>query len=111
MIDSTNLIGRGKPLQSGISRRGYFRAAAASVTASVTGWLASSAHRAGLRVFARTDAEARWQGWQIIERHGGLSRRYRDRRFDTWTRDTPAPDTAAKDRPIRHSCAEGGDLR
>jgi hypothetical protein len=44
--------------------------------------LAATPRAIGARLFAANDAEARWRGWQIIERHGGLSRRYRDPRFD-----------------------------
>jgi hypothetical protein len=38
--------------------------------------------RAGSRLFAMNDAEARWRGWQVTELAGGLARRYRDPRFD-----------------------------
>jgi hypothetical protein len=34
------------------------------------------------KIFREDDRRARDQGWQIIARHGGLSRRYRDPRFD-----------------------------
>jgi hypothetical protein len=44
--------------------------------------LAAILRAIGARLFAANDAEATWQGWQIIERHSGLSRRYRDPRFD-----------------------------
>jgi hypothetical protein len=36
----------------------------------------------GSKIFLTDDCRARDQGWQIIPRHGGLSRRYRDPRFD-----------------------------
>ena len=59
--------------------------------------------RIGALLFARQDIEAGWRGWQIHERHLGLSRRYRDPRFDTWTApaesaelgEEPEPDAAA----------------
>lgn len=50
--------------------------------ASLSGWLASLPRRAGARLFARNDAEARWRGWQITELRGGLARSYRDPRFE-----------------------------
>ena len=34
------------------------------------------------KIFRADDSCARDQGWQIIPRHGGLSRTYRDPRFD-----------------------------
>jgi len=40
----------------------------------------------GDRLFADTDARARQHGWQVTRRHGGLSRRYRDPRFDSLVR-------------------------
>ena len=36
----------------------------------------------GSKIFRADDRRARDRGWQIIPRHGGLSRRYRDPRFD-----------------------------
>jgi hypothetical protein len=41
--------------------------------------------RIGAALFKMHDAEARWRGWLITELWGGLARRYRDARFDTWT--------------------------
>jgi hypothetical protein len=35
------------------------------------------------RLFAMSDAEAYWRGWQITRVHGGFGRRYRDPAFDT----------------------------
>ena len=46
-------------------------------------WLADCLQAAGDRVFAADDRKAREHGWEITCRHGGLSRRYRDPRFDT----------------------------
>jgi hypothetical protein len=36
----------------------------------------------GGKIFRTDDCHARDRGWQIIPRHGGLSRTYRDPRFD-----------------------------
>jgi hypothetical protein len=38
--------------------------------------------RACDRLFAMSDAEAYWRGWQITRVHGGFGRRYRDPAFD-----------------------------
>ena len=45
-------------------------------------WLAYFLRRWGDRRFAMNDTEAYWWGWQITKTLGGLSRRYRDIRFD-----------------------------
>jgi hypothetical protein len=37
----------------------------------------------GGRLFTADDSRAAGHGWQILPGHGGLSRRYRDPRFDT----------------------------
>jgi hypothetical protein len=34
------------------------------------------------KIFRADDCRARDRGWQVIPRHGGLSRSYRDPRFD-----------------------------
>lgn len=68
------------------------------VAAGVSGWLRSACgicvawliglpRRAGLRMHAASDAEARWWGWQVTERHGGLVHQYRDPRFSMLARD------------------------
>jgi len=36
----------------------------------------------GSRIFLAADGRARERGWQVVSRHGGLSRNYRDPRFD-----------------------------
>lgn len=54
---------------------------AISKAASVGAWLTGLPRRAGSRLFAANDAEARWHGWQVTELAGGLARRYRDVRF------------------------------
>ena len=46
-------------------------------------WLLNRLEETGNRLFAADDATAREHGWQIIPRHHGLSRQYRDPRFDT----------------------------
>jgi hypothetical protein len=45
-------------------------------------WLRNCLDRAGNRLFASSDRAADEHRWQITRRHGGLSRRYRDPRFD-----------------------------
>jgi hypothetical protein len=44
-------------------------------------WLIGLPHRAGARIHAASDAEARWWHWQVNERCGGLVHQYRDARF------------------------------
>jgi len=46
-------------------------------------WLAERLRAAGDRLFAEDDRKAREHGWEVTCRHGGLSRRYRDPRFNT----------------------------
>jgi hypothetical protein len=48
-------------------------------------WLLNRLGEPGNRLFAADDATAREHGWQIIPRHLGLSRQYRDPRFDMFT--------------------------
>jgi hypothetical protein len=55
-----------------------FRTAAVFRAGRPTGIL----HRAGKRLFASADEEARWRGWQITELRSGLARHYRDAYFD-----------------------------
>jgi hypothetical protein len=45
-------------------------------------WLIGLRRRAGTRLYALTDAEARWWHWQVTERCGGLIHQFRDARFD-----------------------------
>jgi hypothetical protein len=47
----------------------------------VVAWLTGLPRRAGRRLFAMNDLEARWRGWQVTELSGGLRRQYRDLRF------------------------------
>ena len=46
-------------------------------------WLVALPRRLADRLFVMNDAEAYWRSWQIIRTPGGLTRRYRDPRFDT----------------------------
>lgn len=85
--------------------------------------LANHLRALGDRVFARDDQAARAHGWQISQRHGGLTRRYRDPRFD-WLSGCPwchgsgggqrectvCQGTGRLCRPVRPSRA-GGDGR
>jgi len=72
--------------------RGTGIAVATSITrvtciADLAWWLKDvlkdSSRRAGERLFMSADEEAYWRGWQIAQLRGGLSRVYRDPRFDT----------------------------
>lgn len=44
-------------------------------------WLTGLPRRAGARLYAMNDAEARWWRWHVSEHHGGLVHQYRDARF------------------------------
>lgn len=46
-------------------------------------WCFGLPRRAGARLHAMNDAEARWQHWQVTEGCGGLVHRYRDERFSS----------------------------
>jgi len=48
------------------------------VTEALTSWL----RRLCGRMFASSDTEANWRGWEVINSYGGLGRRYRDPMFD-----------------------------
>jgi len=65
-------------------------------------WLIGLPRRAGGRLFAMNDAEARWRGWQVIELTGGLARQYRDARFDAIRARLNAPDEIPPGAPPRH---------
>jgi len=58
------------------------RTGASSIKAEICGWLADIPRRAGQRLFMSIDEESYWRGWRLTERWGGLSRTYRDARFD-----------------------------
>jgi hypothetical protein len=61
-------------------------------------WLAGLPRRAGARLYAMTDAEARWWYWHVTERCGGLVHQYRDSRFEVLRYDA----TVCREEP----CAE-----
>jgi hypothetical protein len=44
-------------------------------------WMIGLPRRAGARLHALNDAEARWWHWHVSEYRGGLVRQYRDARF------------------------------
>ena len=50
-------------------------------------WFIGLPRRAGARLHALNDDEARWWRWHVTERCGGLVRRYEDARFDVLRRD------------------------
>jgi hypothetical protein len=47
------------------------------------GYIARWTHSVGERLFGEADERARRRGWQVHVRHNGLSRTYRDPRFDS----------------------------
>ena len=53
----------------------------------VSAWLVGLPRRAGRRMHAMNDTEARQWGWQVIERRGGLVHQYRDARFEALRHD------------------------
>jgi hypothetical protein len=78
-------------------------------------WLIGLPRRAGVRLHATNDAEARWWHWQVTERCGGIVRQYRDARFDVLPRnpaihrDGLGAELAGPD-PGLPDCPCGGDL-
>jgi hypothetical protein len=50
--------------------------------ATVTDLLRRALSAIGNKIFQADDRRARDRGWQVVPRHGGLSRSYRDPRFD-----------------------------
>ena len=73
-------------------------------------WLVGLPRRAGARLYAMTDAEARWWYWNVTERCGGLVHQYRDSRFELLTDDAtvrredpraeqPSPEASPPDCP------------
>jgi hypothetical protein len=71
----------GSPSRGGAAAR--VRDALAVAAGVLLEWLAYFLRRWGDRLFAMTDTEAYWWGWQISKVRGGLGRRYRDAQFDT----------------------------
>ena len=64
----------------------------------------------GDRLFADTDAKARQHGWQVTRRNGGLSRRYRDPRFDSLVRCSSCAGTGGSDTAACEPCGGTGRL-
>jgi hypothetical protein len=62
-----------------------------SACGNCAAWLIGLPRRAGARLHAANDAEARWWRWRVTERCGGLVRHYRDARFEAL-----APDPAIR---------------
>ena len=99
MINISNYAGKGNPSwvptprppavavvrdrEGGRPAGGRARDALGLAAEVALGWLAYFLRRRGDRWFARNDTEAYWWGWQITKARGGLTRRYRDTRFDT----------------------------
>jgi hypothetical protein len=54
-----------------------------SVLATITAWFADRSTTITDRIFAEPDERARRHGCSVEIRHGGMSRRYRDPRFDS----------------------------
>jgi hypothetical protein len=50
-------------------------------------WLIGLPRRVGTKLHAMNDAESRWWHWLVTERCGGLTRQYRDARFEALRRD------------------------
>ncbi len=59
-----------------------FPALLATSAALAACYLMNLPRRFGDHLFAMNDTEAYWRGWQIAKAHGGLTRRYRDPKFD-----------------------------
>ena len=57
-------------------------------------WLACRSREITDWLFQGPDEQARQYGWTVEIRHGGLSRRYRDPRFDSLAGANPADATA-----------------
>ncbi len=56
--------------------------AAGDACMSGLSWVIGLPRRAGARLHASSDAEARWWHWHVAERWAGLIHQYRDARFD-----------------------------
>jgi hypothetical protein len=88
MINGTKLLRDDKTRWTGINVPATRRITSTGIT-----------RRIGAVMFAVNDMEARWRCWGTTELCGGLARRYRDRRFDTWT-GAPGDDTDEIERLI-----------
>ncbi len=67
---------------SRLSLTGGIGHAARNACLIATAWLIGLPRRAGRKLHAVNDAEARWHGWQVTETLAGLGRQYRDLRWD-----------------------------
>jgi hypothetical protein len=56
---------------------------AGPILAKITAWFADRSTAITDRIFAEPDERARRNGWSVEIRHGGMSRRYRDPRFES----------------------------
>jgi hypothetical protein len=81
---SVAAVTRGRPGTLVLDRvaRAALMALPHAQTAILAGWLGGLIARAGDLIFAAGDEEAGWRGWSIEQRHGGLTRVYRDPAFD-----------------------------
>jgi hypothetical protein len=83
----------------------------------VGAWLMGLPRRAGRRVHAMNDTEARQWGWQVTERCGGLVHQYRDALFEALPHDPALRRAELCDEEFRAdgtqpptaSCPSGGD--
>jgi hypothetical protein len=62
-----------------------------SVLARINAWFADRSTAITNRIFAGPDTRARQHGWSVEIRHGGMSRRYHDPRFDSLRTSQPGP--------------------
>jgi hypothetical protein len=76
------MLGKDKSALETIKAQAAYGAFGLIGPGSRPGWLASLPHRIGARLFAMNDTEADWRGWEITRLLCGLSRSYRDPRFD-----------------------------
>lgn len=80
-------------------------------------WLMGLPRRAGRRMHAMNDTEARQWAWQVTERRGGLVRQYRDARFEALRHDPALRRDELRDEEFRAGgtqppptgCPSGGD--
>ena len=73
-------------------------------------WLLNRLEAAGNRLFAADDQRAAARGWQITPGTYGLSRRYRDPRFDTLISRPSCDGNRTSDRPPSFACRDMGRL-
>jgi len=83
----------------------------------VGAWLMGLPRRAGRRMHAMNDTEARQWGWRVTERCGGLVHQYRDARFEALRHDPALRRDELRDEGFRAGgtqpppagCPSGGD--